>query len=154
MREDLAKAFTDAVTTVLSTMAMVEVRPSGTHPKEGNHTFGAVTGIIGMASPSVHAVMSLSFERNTILEIISSMIAEKVVEVNDEVLDAVGELTNMICGDAKRRLSDLGVSVEMATPLVVSGDNVRVREKVTRKTTVLCFDTDFGKLVLESNLVA
>lgn len=147
--------FEAAVLNVIPTMAMVEVSRCGECVvKEGNLVTGMVTGVIGMASTKHHASMVLSFERSTILGIFKSMLGESIDTINNDVLDAVGEFTNIICGDVKRRLSESGMQIEMATPLVVFGSDVHIRDRVTKPSTVIPFETPNGKFFLETNLGA
>lgn len=41
--------------------------------------------------------------------------------LNDEVRNAVGEITNMISDDARRQLTDLGLKFEAGIPAVIVG---------------------------------
>ncbi|MBX7144827.1 MAG: chemotaxis protein CheX [Oligoflexia bacterium] len=145
--------FEASVLNVLPTMTMTSVSRCGDCVvKDGNLVTGIVSGIIGMAGPKHHASMTLSFEREAILGIFATMLGEHVETINDEILDAVGEFTNIICGDVKRRLSEAGTIIEMATPLVVFGADVRIRDRVTKPTTVIPFETPSGKFFVETNL--
>ncbi len=144
--------FIEATKSVISAMAMTEVRPGAHSIKDTNKVFGAVTGIIGLAGPMVHATMAISFEEASIFEIFTNMLGDTVTEISNDILDAVGEFTNMICGDSKRRLAERGIVLDMATPLVISGHDVRIRDRVTRRTYILPFYTSKGCFVLETNL--
>jgi chemotaxis protein CheX len=46
------------------------------------------------------------------------MIGEKYDEMNEEVADCVGELTNMISGDARSQLQKVGFDFTAAIPTV------------------------------------
>ena len=148
----IIKLFQDSASSVLKSMIMADVTPRTPYLKEGNHTFGAVTAVIGMASQTVHATLAISFPEETIFGIFKMMLGDEIAELNDEVLDEAGELTNMICGDAKRRLSQLSISVEIDSPVVLSGTGVRIRIRVKRNTWVLPFETPAGEFVLETNM--
>ena len=65
--------------------------------------------------------MAISFTESCICYILTNMFGEEVKGINDEVKDAVGELANMISGDARRMLSEKGISLSAAIPTVVSG---------------------------------
>ncbi len=145
--------YIEAVKFVLKTTAGMEIRVCDPIPKTNKHTFGAVTGLIGMVSPNKNGTLSLGFESGAILQIFSKMLGETLGEISDEVLDAVGEITNMVCGDVKRRLSERGEQVGMATPFVICGENVRTRDRVTRQMIVVPFETPGGKMVLETNFL-
>jgi len=49
------------------------------------------------------------------------MLDEKFTEINDDIKDAVGEITNMISGDARKRLEAEGFKITAAIPTVISG---------------------------------
>ena len=147
------KEFEEAVLSVIPTMTMTEIQSCDQpYLKNGHNTYGTVTGVIGLAGPGVNANMMLSFESSTVLDLLANMLGERFEELNDEVLDAVGEFTNIVCGDVKRRLALKNIKIDMSTPLVISGADVRVRDRVTRAMTVLTFKAPTGKFTLETNL--
>jgi chemotaxis protein CheX len=47
----------------------------------------------------------VSFTEASILPIVSNMFGEEIKEMNEEIKDAVGEITNMISGQASKRLA-------------------------------------------------
>jgi chemotaxis protein CheX len=59
--------------------------------------------------------------------------------VDDEVLDAVGELTNMIVGSVKNGLEDRLGAMQLSVPTVVYGKNIRTHlMKSQIRSTVTC----------------
>lgn len=74
-----------------------------------------------MVGPQTKGSLSITFEQGLILEIMQNMLGENPGNINEEVTDLVGEITNMVTGGAKNLLSDKGYEFEMATPVVVSG---------------------------------
>ncbi len=147
--------FRDSGLHVLETMGLTPVTSSDPYEKTSPFTFGIVTGIIGFAGEgqahTVSSTLSLSFDKAAILEILTNMLMSPFTEINDEVLDAVGELTNIVCGDIKRRLFDRDVRIGMATPIVIEGEGIKVRDRATRKTFVIPYHTAKGHFVLETN---
>jgi len=75
---------------------------------------------------------------------------EEMTELNGEVVDAVGELTNMVAGRAKAELQEYSLSVSL--PNVVTGRDYEIR--FPTKATPLCvlFESDWGPLSLEVGL--
>jgi len=51
-----------------------------------------------------------------------ALVSERYDEVNDDVIDTVGELTNMIAGNAKANFEQLEMS--LALPTVIVGSNL------------------------------
>ncbi|MCB9062650.1 MAG: chemotaxis protein CheX [Halobacteriovoraceae bacterium] len=62
-------------------------------------------------------VITLSLDKKLYLEIVSNMLGEEVIEINDENKDAVAELMNIILGNTRGLLGDdhgLNVSIPVA----------------------------------------
>ena len=113
--------FLAAVVHVLQTMAFTETRV-GKPCLKGKSPLsqGDVTGIVGLIGEQ-HGSLAVSFSEAAILQVVSNMFGEECKEINDEVRDAVGELTNMICGDARRILAEQGHQFQAAIPTVIDG---------------------------------
>jgi chemotaxis protein CheX len=153
MKAEYLNPFIHAAKNVLDTMAQANVTAKKPYLKEGDATFGDVTGIIGMASEQVEGSMMISFAGPCILQIVAKMLMEEPQEkINDEIVDAVGELTNMICGGAKAELAKLGLSFNLATPTMITGKGVEIHCRSDVPILVIPFETDFGQFVLEANM--
>jgi chemotaxis protein CheX len=89
----------------------------------------------------------INLSKEVALRAASTMLMDEMHELNDDVLDAVGELTNVIAGQAKAELEEYNLSVSL--PNVVTGEKHEIR--FPSKTPPLCiaFDTDIGPLRLE-----
>ena len=145
--------FIEATAYTLKTMAKSDVIAGTPYLKDHRKAFGVVTGLIGLANSKVHDSMTINFYKPAILWLVSQMFMEEIPALTDDVLDAVGEFTNIICGDVKKRLSERDIVIEMASPLVVSGAAVKIRDKVTSAPMwVIPFDSAFGKFTVETNL--
>lgn len=114
-------AFVDGVKEVLTQMAGTSVTLLKPEIQEKFQSSGDVAGMIGMLSGSMKGTITISFQAKAAFQIIENMLGETHTEVNNEVADAVGELTNMIYGNAKTTLNKLGYGFEMAIPTVITG---------------------------------
>ncbi|HSR36267.1 MAG TPA: chemotaxis protein CheX [Desulfurivibrionaceae bacterium] len=153
MKVEYLNPFILATKNVLETMAQIQVEPQKPQLKEHKGTFGDVTGIIGMASEEVEGNMVISFTAPCILTIVSKMLMEPPKpEIDHDVIDAVGELTNMICGGAKANLSKMGLNFNLATPTMVSGKGAEIHYPPTAPIVVIPFKTSSGDFVLEASL--
>lgn len=119
--KQLVNAFIDGVQKTLSTMAMTESTPKKAFVEKDFKAKGDVSGMIGMVSGAMRGTITISFEQSAIFEVLNNMLGEDYSEIDDEVRDAVGELTNMIYGTAKTTLNELGYNFEMAIPTVITG---------------------------------
>ena len=153
MKAELINPFLNAAKNVLETMAQVKVISQKPHLKAGTSSYGVVTGIIGMTSEQITGSMIVSFSEKCILKIVANMLMEEVKEkIDDEVVDAVGELTNMICGGAKAQLAKLDLKFALATPTMVVGKGVEISFYSKSPTIVIPFATEDGSFVVEANL--
>jgi chemotaxis protein CheX len=97
-----------------------------------------VVSFIGIAGSWV-GTGSISCSSNLACAVCSQMLMTETAAVNEEVLDAVAELTNMIIGgvktDLERYLGPLGLSI----PTVVFGRNFRTRSVGSTEWIVVNF---------------
>lgn len=153
MKAESINPFLHATKNVLETMAQTPVNAQKPKLKDGTTTYGEVTGIIGMASETVSGTMVVSFTEKCILKIVGNMLMEAPkAKIDDEIVDAVGELTNMICGGAKAELAKLNHKFDLATPTMVVGRGVEISHYSKEPTLVIPFATDAGEFVIEANL--
>ncbi|MCK5232422.1 MAG: chemotaxis protein CheX [Desulfobulbaceae bacterium] len=154
MKAEFINPFLAAAKNVLETMAQTKVNAGKPLLKEEPVTYGEITGIIGMASDKIEGTMVISFEKSCILKIVGNMLYEPPKsEIDDEIVDAVGELTNMICGGAKAELAKLNQKFDLATPTMVVGTGVAITVFSDAPTLIIPFDTENGKFVIEANLM-
>jgi len=149
MKTELLDPFIKATISVLTTMCQTEVTAGTPRTKEDLTTWGNVTGIIGIASDTITGSMAISFDNASILTIVSKMFMEEFTEVNNEVIDAVGEITNIITGTAKRELSEMGLKCNMSTPLMLVGKGVLVNQHTKAPILQVPFEIAAGKFVIE-----
>ncbi len=141
-------AFCDGVKSVLTQMAATEVSLLKPTIQEKYTTNGDIAGMIGMLSGTMKGTITISFERDAAFEIIENMLGEKHEDLDDEVADAVGELTNMIYGNAKTTLNKLGYGFEMAIPTVITGP-YKITSYHSGATLVVPFKTKTASLFVE-----
>jgi len=153
IKAEFINPFLNATKNVIETMAQTPVKAQKPQLKNGNITFGEVTGIIGMASENVSGTMVVSFSETCILKIVGNMLMEEPKpKIDDEIIDAVGELTNMICGGAKAELAKLNHKFDLATPTMIVGKGVEISHYSDQPTIAIPFNTEAGDFVIEANL--
>jgi chemotaxis protein CheX len=152
MRAELINPFLNATINVLRTMCQTVPTPGAPILKPSNQTWGAVTGIISMTSPTINGSLVISFQEKTIISIVNKMFAESNSEVTPEIVDAVGEITNMICGGAKQHLGELGHHITMASPVMIRGQGVVIVQHSKAPTIQIPIATPEGSFVIEANL--
>lgn len=148
MDAKIINPFLEAAINVISTMAMIKPEAGKPFLKQDVTAIGDVSGIIGITG-AAQGSMSISFETTCIAAICGNMLGMTFDSINDDVRDAVGEMTNMICGDARRRLESDGVSLQSGTPTVVDGTNHSITHIHTGPCLAVPFTTPSGKFVIE-----
>lgn len=108
-----------------------------------------VSGVIGMSGRAVGTVV-LSLSKKVALHAASTMLLAEATELNADVIDAVGELANMVAGAAKAQLEEYQLSISL--PSVITGEHHEVH--FPSNVTPICvpFETDWGPLVLQVGL--
>ncbi|NRD72677.1 chemotaxis protein CheX [Shewanella sp. VB17] len=149
MNVNFINPFLDSLIHVISTMASMELSSGKLSIKKDNDAKGDVSGLISLIGPQTKGSLSISFEQKLILEIMQNMLGENPGMINEEIIDLVGEITNMVAGGAKNILADEGYEFEMATPTVVSGQTHTIRHKVKGQKIIMPFDSHFGKAFIE-----
>lgn len=153
MNIELVTPFLDSTKNVIQTMAFTSCSPGTPYVKKTNVAWGDVTGIIGLAGKDFTGNMVLSFEQSAILSIVSKMLMEEFSSISEEVVDAVGELTNMITGSSKTALAELGYPVQMASPMMITGKGSELKASAANNIIyVIPFQTENGDFVVEANL--
>lgn len=133
---------------VLKTMAGVEPTPGKPYLKKNSLAVGDVSGIIGLTG-SVAGSMALSFSEKAILKIVSNMLGEELTEVNGEIADAVGEITNMVSGASRKELESIGLTITAAIPTVISGKNHSIKHVLGGPSLIIPFQTEDGPFVVD-----
>lgn len=140
--------FLEGTVSVLKTMAMLEPRAGKPYLKEGKQAKGDVSAIIGLTG-SARGSLALSFSEESILKIVSNMLGENYSAINGEVRDAVGEITNMISGVARKKLEAEGFSIAAAIPTVVSGKDHSFIHVLGGPSIIIPFETDNGPFFVD-----
>jgi chemotaxis protein CheX len=110
--------FLTAVKKVFDTMIEVPfvlgkpvIKKDGIPPHE-------ISGIIGLSGDITGSVV-ISLEENIALELASALLGDEFTEINDDCTDAIGEIANMIAGNAKTDFP--GKNNAISVPTVVVG---------------------------------
>lgn len=141
----LIQPFINATLKVLETMAFTEAEASAPYLKNDEIAKGDLSGVIGMTGDGRHGSLSVSFPKNTILGIVSNMFGEEKHEVDGEIKDAVGEITNMISGQGRQELERNGISLSAAIPAVISGKEHSIRHITDYPITAVTFTLTAGE---------
>jgi len=148
MDAKLVNPFIKATLTVLETMAFIKANPKKPFIKKNTIATGDISSIIGL-SGETKGTISVSFESKCILSIVSNMFGEEIKELNEEVMDAAGEIANMISGQARQELEAAGKVLYAAIPTVISGKSHTISHMTSAPIMAVPFNTEFGEFTIE-----
>ncbi len=140
--------FLAAAIHVLKTMAEIDAKPGKPFLKKDDIAVGDVSAIIGITGEAKGS-MALIFDEPCIMEIASNLMGEVFTTMNNEIRDAVGELTNMICGDARRRLAEEGFVLQAGIPTIVGGKSHTISHVADGPRLAVPFETSQGTFMVE-----
>ncbi|THB72687.1 MAG: chemotaxis protein CheX [Desulfobacteraceae bacterium] len=144
----LINPFINSTINVLETMAFITVNAGKPYVKTDNLATGDVSGVLGLTGVA-NGTIAVTFEKECILKVVSNMFGETMSELNHEIADAVGELTNMISGQARRELEEIGKVFKAAIPSVVMGNNHSIVHYTDGPKIAIPFSTNAGEFTIE-----
>lgn len=148
--------FLDSTMNVLKVQAGVESKSGKIYLKKKDEPLlGDVSGVIGIVSDNFTGAVVISFPEATFLKVMSGMLGEEYLELNQDILDGAGEITNIIFGQAKVILNEKGYGIKTALPSVVHGKDHRVSSHdLGGQSVVVPFESTSGKFFVEICLSA
>lgn len=138
-QEELAEAIRKATDDVFTTMLNLTVQPGDVFvEKEEAVPTSGVVSLIGLAGSWVGSG-SLACSAGFAAQIASALLMTPYEAINEDVLDAVAEVTNMIIGNVKTMLEDRLGAMGLSTPTVIYGRNFQTRSTGSQEWTVVPF---------------
>lgn len=132
-----------AMAEIFASMVMMEIDVSETHLDLDAPLKESITAIIGFSGTS-KGLVALHVPKDVALAITSSFLMMEVAELNEDVKDAIGELTNMISGEVKNKLMSNGLSVDLSVPTTIVGDSYDFRCGADTERVITSFKVDSG----------
>ena len=146
VRVEFINPFIVAVSKTLETMVGCKVVREPPQVKKGKSALHPVSGIIGLSGNIVGTVV-LTMSEALALKSASTMLMEEHTEFDNDVFDAVGELTNIIAGNAKAQLEEYKLGLSL--PNVIYGKDAELRFPERCTPISIPFQTDFGPMAIE-----
>lgn len=140
--EEITTMIREATQSVFSMMLGLELEPCDSFveddppgPSEG------VLALIGLAGTWAGSG-TFSCSADMARKLSSALLMSEYASINDEVLDAIGEVTNMVLGNVKTALEEKLGPMGLSIPTVVFGRNFTTRSMSKASWTVVPFKLD------------
>lgn len=141
MKVEYITPFMSSVTKVFQTMLACELTFRRPYVRDAVQPSRDVSGIIGLTGKAKGTVV-LSLEREAALCATEALLGERPPAINSDVIDAIGELTNVVSGNAKAQLEQLALSVSL--PTVITGKSHCIEFPRDIKPVVIPCHCDWG----------
>lgn len=145
---EIAKPFVTATTNVLSTMAGITPTPGQPYVKKNNVAKGDVSAVVGITGHK-NGSISVTFTKQCAIAVVKAMLGDDIQDIIQDTKDAVGEITNMISGQARAALAEMGMVFQGATPSVIMGDGHTISHVTKSPIIAIPFTTNHGEFTVE-----
>lgn len=132
----LVQIITGATQEVFSTMLSLPLESQPPYQEQsGNQKFDGVISLVGVAGSWLGSGR-MSCSSAMACKLSGAFLMSEFVAVNEDVLDAIAEITNMIIGNVKSALEEHIGPLGLSIPTVVFGRNYQTRSHVAAFTVV------------------
>jgi len=135
---DIANYFINATVVTLFKVANLVVNPGRFWVKHDKTAFGDITAIIGVSGERIGSI-AVSFPRESAEALVLGMLGEGVEDLEQDMRDAVGEVTNMISGQARAAIAMAGLALQASTPSIVVGEHMEIEHKTKAAVIAIPF---------------
>lgn len=150
MKAEFINPFVVSTCDVFSMMLACELTRGQLEMKQDTIPAYEISGVIGMTGRAAGTIV-VSLSREMAIRVAGALLGEQPDSINAEVIDAVGELANMVAGGAKARLEGLELSIGL--PTVICGKNHTVNFPSSATPFVIPFASAWGPISIEVGLV-
>lgn len=128
--------FMRAIKNVFQTMLKLEVTMTKPHIKHEGTASADVSGVIGFSGDATGCVI-LSFSKDAACNIAGKFAGMTLAIDSPDLVDAIGELANMVAGNAKKDFG--GVRISISLPSVVIGkDHIVGQSRMVPRLVIPC----------------
>ncbi|MCM2277173.1 MAG: chemotaxis protein CheX [Oligoflexia bacterium] len=139
-----------ATITTIGTMTEYTVTPGRPYLKRPSDVSGDISGIVNVVSGGFNGTISLSFAERTYLRVVARILKTEYERIDQQNSGSVGELINIIFGQAKSILSTKGHKFQPALPSIIASPGHSVDHKSPHPPIAIDFNVaDVGSLKVE-----
>jgi chemotaxis protein CheX len=148
MKVEYINPFIESVADVCQSMLDMTVSRGEVLLSRGEMSPRDVMAIIGLSGPA-QGTVCLSFPSGTALKMVSRLLGQEILTMDENVTDGVAEFVNIVAGGAKAKLSSSdGAPIDLGLPTVVRGNDFTIDYPSTAVWLQVPFDTDLGDFTM------
>jgi chemotaxis protein CheX len=149
VREKLLGPFSEATVLTMREMAGIEIAVRSVYQKTGYRMFGDISAVLGLLGKAEGSLV-ISFPEATAEAFVRRILASVDASPGPSIVrDCIGELSNVIAGQARGLLVDSTYQFSLSIPTVISGASHEIRHKPGAPCLVVAFGCDLGEFALQ-----
>ncbi|MDX9786101.1 MAG: chemotaxis protein CheX [Desulfobacterales bacterium] len=137
-----------AIVDILEKVGALSIKIQKPFVKSNATARGEITSIIVLRG-DVSGTVSITFPTKCILSVVSKMLGEQMTELNEDIKDALGEITNMISGQATQLFEMTGQSLKASLSQVIVGKNHTIPHASDATVLGVPCQSEHGEITLE-----
>ncbi len=149
MHRKLVQEICAATQNVLSTMMGLASEPGQpAADSNGPGPLDGVSAMVGIVGPWA-GTGAVSCDEKMACRLAGAMLMSEYTEVDDDVVDAMGEVANMIIGNIKTNLEEELGPLALGVPTVTFGKNITTRSSAKHRWTLVPFTCEGSQLFVQ-----
>jgi chemotaxis protein CheX len=128
--------FIRAIKNVFSTMLKIEVNVQKPSLKVDGQSSADVSGVIGFTGDATGCVV-LSFSKEVACKAASTFAGMAITLDSPDLVDAIGELANMVAGNAKKDFEGAHISISLPS-VIIGHDHIVGQSRMTPRLLIPC----------------
>lgn len=136
---------------VMETFCLVKAQKESVFLRDSTRiSIGDISAKLTMVGSNFSGSFAIVFPKALFLTMINRMLGESHREISEEIKDAAAEICNQIYGQAKKRLYECGVHLNMAIPTVRIDRDHQVGHDVEGSCIAVEFSSEEGNFSIEA----
>jgi chemotaxis protein CheX len=153
---EFSKPFIAATKNIFETMVSCKIEAQKPSIKNNQIGLGDVNATIALAGVTTkngteipyEAMLVISFPFDTYFKVAGIMLSDVYTELVPEIKDLGAEITNMVMGNAKSELTQMGYSTNNTIPKIIEGKNTIVYP-TEQNIVIIPFTCEHGTFYME-----
>jgi chemotaxis protein CheX len=137
---------------IFSSMVMLGATPGTSYQRSDEPLIDGISGTICLEGKFT-GILAIHLPSQTALEVSGSFLDLELEEIDADVCDAIGELTNMLAGNLKAAIDPSGSEIQLSIPETVYGEEYSIQRLPGAANITIPFYLDNGDFLVELQLV-
>lgn len=148
MDAQIINPFIQATVDILEKVGAMSLKVQKPFLKSESTAKGEISSLIELSGDTTGTV-SITFPEKCILAIVSKMFGEEMTALDDDIKDALGEITNMISGQTSQLFEMSGQNLKASLLEVVMGKNHTIPHRSKDAVIGIPCLTESGEIIME-----